>query len=96
MRIKIDKDLMLEIKKESDKLPLINKALMDIQVLLEPSYYNSILKLESLNDHMILKVKTNKYISKEEKKDMGEQISYIIKNYNRLDIPFCINEHINN
>jgi len=96
MRIKIDKDLMLEIKKESDKLPLINKTLMDIQILLEPSYYNSIIQLEPLNDHMILKVKTNKYISVQEKRDIGEQISYIINNYNKLDLPFCINEHINN
>ena len=44
---------------------------------------------------MILKVKTNKYISVDEKRDMKDQIGYIIKNYNNLDIPFNINEHLN-
>ena len=95
MRIQIDRGLMLKIKQKSDKLPLINKALADIQVFLEPSYYNSIIKLEPFNDHMILKVKTNKYISVDEKRDMKDQIGYIIKNYNNLDIPFSINEHLN-
>ena len=75
MRIQIDRGLMLKIKQKGDKLPLINKALADIQVFLEPSYYNSIIKLEPFNDYMILKV--------------------IINNYNKLDLPFSINEHLN-
>ena len=36
-----------------------------------------------------------KYISVDEKRDMKDQIGYIIKNYNNLDIPFSINEHLN-
>tara|TARA_R110001592_G_scaffold88156_4_gene259736 strand:+ start:12517 stop:12807 length:291 start_codon:yes stop_codon:yes gene_type:complete len=95
MRVQIDNQLMLKIKQKGDKLPLINKVLKDIQVFLEPSFYNSIIKLESLNDHMILKVKTNKYISITEKIDMKCQINDIIKNYDKLELPVCINEHLN-
>ena len=103
MNIKISKELPKIINSESHMIH-INNALEDISSLLEPSYYHSTMHLKPINNHLVLDVKINTYVSEEEEpevivevqKDILNQLESILDNYSYLKMACYINGYNTN
>ena len=74
----------------------INNALEDISSLLEPSYYHSTMHLKPINNHLVLDVKINTYVSEEVQKDILNQLESILDNYSYLKMACYINGYNTN
>ena len=80
------------IRKANTKYPHIYRALNEIKIFLEPDFYDSSIKIETFEDHVILRVHTNKYLSEIGRFDLGDQIGYLIECNQQLNLPFTIND----
>tara|TARA_R100000963_G_C4639621_1_gene103335 strand:- start:728 stop:1030 length:303 start_codon:yes stop_codon:yes gene_type:complete len=94
MILNVTSDAKRVLNKDSTFSNSVYRALKDIEILLDTSYFKGNVILEDNGGKVWMNIIPNQYLSSESVRDMCDQISYLIQCNNELDLPFTYNSEI--
>jgi len=94
MMLNITHDARRVLDKDSIFSNSVYRALKDIEILLDTSYFRGNVVLEDNKGKVWMNIIPKQYLSSDNIKDICDQISYLIKCNNELDLPFTYNSEI--
>ena len=94
MILNITNDARRVLNKDSLFSNSVYRALKDIEILLDTSYFRGNVVLEDNDGKVWMNIIPKQYLSSDNIKDICDQISYLIKCNNELDLPFTYNSEI--
>ena len=94
MILNITNDARRVLNKDSLFSNSVYRALKDIEILLDTSYFRGNVVLEDNDGKVWMNIIPKQYLSSDCIKDICDQISYLIQCNNELDLPFTYNSEI--
>jgi hypothetical protein len=94
MKLNITQDARRVLNKDTLLSNSVYRALNDIEILLDTSYFKGNVILEDKEGKVWMNIIPKQYLSTENVKDICDQISYLIQCNNELDLPFAYNNEI--
>lgn len=94
MILNITNDARRVLDKDSLFSNSVYRALKDIEILLDTSYFRGNVVLEDTEGKVWMNIIPKQYLSSDSIKDICDQISYLIQCNNELDLPFAYNSEI--